>query len=224
LFRIDPAPYEAQVRQIEAQLKLAEINLERAGTLEQRQSGTLAAVQQREAERDTLRAQLDSAKWNPDKTTVRAPSDGFVTNVGLRKGARVAAFSVSAVMAFIETEDTAVGVQVQQIYARHISPGQPVELAFKFLPGRIYTGRVVALLQATAPGQQQTSGTAARPLDIQPAPFAVRIELDDRSIADRLPAGATGEAAIYTDSVKPTYIIRRVMIRMSAYLNYVIPF
>lgn len=224
LFRIDPAPYEAQVRQIEAQLKLAEINLERAGTLEQRQSGTLAAVQQREAERDALRAQLDSAKWNLDKTTVRAPSEGFVTNVGLRKGARVAAFPVNAVMAFIETEDTAVGVQVQQIYARHILPGQPVELAFKFLPGRIYTGRVVALLPATALGQQQTSGTAARPLNIQPAPFAVRIELDDRSIADRLPAGATGEAAIYTNSVKPTHIIRRVMIRMSAYLNYVIPF
>jgi multidrug resistance efflux pump len=127
-------------------------------------------------------------------------------------------------MAFIETEDTAVGVQVQQIYARHIAPGQPVELAFKFLPGRIYTGRVVALLPATALGQQQATGTAARPLNIQPAPFAVRVELDDRSIADRLPAGSTGEAAIYTNSVKPTHIIRRVMIRMSAYLNYVIPF
>jgi multidrug resistance efflux pump len=224
LFRIDPAPYEAQVRQIEAQLKLAEMNLERAGQLEQRQAGTLATLQQREAERDALRAQLDSAKWNLDKTTVRAPSDGFVTNVGLRKGARVAAFPVSAVMAFIETEDTAVAVQVQQIYARHISPGQPVELTFKFLPGRIYTGRVVALLPATALGQQQTSGTAARPLNIQPAPFPVRIELDDRSIADRLPAGTTGEAAIYTNSVKPTHIIRRVMIRMSSYLNYVIPF
>lgn len=223
LFRIDPAPYEAQVRQFEAQLKLAEINLARAGTLEQRQSGTLAALQQREAERDTLRAQLDSAKWNLDKTTVRAPSDGFVTNVGLRKGARVAAFPMSAVMAFIETEDTAVGVQVQQIYARHIAPGQPVELAFKFLPGRIYTGHVVALLPATALGQQQTSGTAARPLNIQPAPFVVRIELDDRTVADGLPAGATGEAAIYTASARPTHLIRRIMIRMSTYLNYVVP-
>jgi multidrug resistance efflux pump len=224
LFQIDPAPYQAQVRQIEAQLKLADMNLERAAQLEQRQSGALATEQQREAERDALRAQLDSARWDLDKTTVRAPSDGFVTNVGLRKGARVAALPLSPVMAFIETEDTSVGVQAQQIYARHISPGQPVELTFKFLPGRIYTGRVVALLAATALGQQQTTGTAARPLSIQPAPFAARIELDDRSIADRLPAGATGEAAIYTNSVKLTHIIRRIMIRMSAYLNYVIPF
>jgi RND family efflux transporter MFP subunit len=224
LFRIDPTPYEAQVRLIEAQLKLAQTNLERASQLEQRQSGTLATVQQREAEVEALRAQLDGAKWNLDKTVVRAPSDGFVTNVALRKGARVAAFPVAAVMAFIETEDTIVGVQVHQIYARHISPGQQAELAFKFLPGRVYSGRVVALLQATASGQGQAGGTAVQRINIQPAPFAVRVKLDDAAVATRLPAGTTGEAAIYTNSVKATHIIRRVMIRMSAYLDYVIPF
>jgi multidrug resistance efflux pump len=224
LFKIDPTPYEAQVRQIEAQLKLAQINLERARQLEQRQTGTLATLQQREAEVDALRAQLKAAKWNLEKTVVRAPTDGFVTNVGLRKGARVAAFPVAAVMAFIETADTIVGVQINQIYARHIAPGQPVEIAFKFLPGRVYNGHVVALLPATALGQGQASGTAVQPVNIQPAPFGVRVELDDSAIANRLPAGATGEAAIYTDSVRATHIIRRVMIRMTAYLNYVTPF
>jgi RND family efflux transporter MFP subunit len=224
LFRIDPATYEAQVRQIEAQLKLAEINLERASQLEQRQSGTLATLQQRQSELDQLRAQLDTAKWNLDKTVVRAPSDGFVTNVALRKGARVAAFPVNPVMAFIETSDTIVGVQVHQIYARHIAAGQPVELAFKFLPGKVYDGHVVALLQATAPGQQQTTGTAVRAINIQPAPFIVRVEMDNISIAAGLPAGTTGEAAIYTNSAQATHIIRRVMIRMSAYLDYVVPF
>jgi hypothetical protein len=33
---------------------------------------------------DQLKAQLDGAKWNLDKTTVRAPADGYVTNVALR--------------------------------------------------------------------------------------------------------------------------------------------
>jgi RND family efflux transporter MFP subunit len=223
LFRIDPTPYEAEVRKIEAQLKLAQINLERASQLEQRQAGTLATLQQREAEVGSLRAQLEAAKWNLDKTTVRAPSDGFVTNVGLRKGARVAAFPVSAVMAFIETSETIVGVQVQQIYARHITTGQPVELAFKFLPGKVYSGRVVALLQATELGQAQASGTAVS-IDVKTLPFAVRVELDDPSIASQLPAGTTGQGAIYTDSATATHIIRRVMMRMSAYLDYVIPF
>jgi len=224
LFRIDPTPYEAEVQKIEAQLKLAQINLERASQLEQRQAGTLATLQQREAEVASLRAQLEAAKWNLDKTTVRAPSEGFVTNIGLRKGARVAAFPVSAVMAFIETSDPIVGAQVQQIYARHITTGQPVELAFKFLPGKIYGGRVVALLPATELGQGRASGSAVQAIDVKPLPFVVRVELDDPSIASQLPAGTTGEAAIYTDSATATHIIRRVMIRMSTFLDYVIPF
>jgi RND family efflux transporter MFP subunit len=224
LFRIDPAPYDAQVRQVDAQLKLAQIELERSTQLERTQAGTLATLQQRQANVDSLRAQLEAANWNLDKTVVRAPADGFVTNIALRKGARVAALPLSPVMAFIETDETFVGALVHQIYARNIAPGQAVELAFKFEPGRIYKGRVVALLQATALGQQQPGGTAVQEVDVQPRPFAVRIALDDPGLADRLPAGATGEAAIYTGSMRPTHIIRRVMIRMNTFLNYVIPF
>lgn len=178
---------------------------------------------QRQAELDSLQAQLDGAKWNLDKTVVSAPSEGFVTNLTLRKGARVVAFPVAPVMAFIETDETLAGVQINQIFARYIAPGQPVELAFKFLPGKIYTGHVVALLQATPPGQLQVSGRAASPV-IQAAPFAVRIEIDDPTLAAQLPAGTVGEAAIYTETVKATHIIRRVMIRMTTYLDYVLPF
>ena len=224
LFRIDPAPYAAAVSQIKAQLKLAEINLERARELEKRQAGTLATLQQREAELDQLKAQLEVANWNLDKTVVRAPSDGFVTNVALRKGARVVAAPISAVMAFIETSETIIGVQVHQAYARNIAPGQQVEIAFKFLPGKVYTGRVVTFLQATALGQQAASGSAVRPIDILPVPFVVRVELDDGPTAALLPAGAIGEGAIYTQSASPTHVIRRIMIRMTAYMNYVLPF
>lgn len=42
-------------------------------------------------------------------------------------------------------------------------------------------------------------------------------------IARRLPAGATGTAAIFTDHVKVAHIIRRVMLRMTAILSYVNP-
>jgi multidrug resistance efflux pump len=224
LFRIDPVPYAATVKQVEAQLKLAEINLDRAKQLEQRQAGALATVQQREAEAEQFKAQLESARWNLGKTIVRAPSDGFVTNIGLRKGARVAAAPISAVMAFVETSETVVGVQVHQAYARNILPGQPVELAFKFIPGQIFTGRVVSLLQATAQGQVVTGGTAVRPLDIHHVPLVVRVQMDDQAAASSLPAGATGEAAIYTSSAAPTHVLRRIMLRMTGYLNYVLAF
>jgi multidrug resistance efflux pump len=224
LFSINPTPYEAQIRQVEAQLNLAQINLERARELEKRQAGTLAILQQREAEVDQLTAQLDAVRWNLDKTTARAPSDDFVTNVGLRKGARVTAFPMAAVMAFIETDETVIGVQIHQIYARHIAPGQAVEPAFKYLPGQILNARVVSLLPATAIGQGLASGSALQAINIQPVPFGVRVELENPEVATQIPAGSTGETAIYTDSVTMTHLIRRVMIRMSSYLNYILPF
>src|ERR1700756_1887116 len=88
LFRIDPVPYEAPVRAIEAQLKLSATRLAQMTQLFERDSGRGFDVEQRQSEVDQLKAQLESAKWNLDKTTVRAPADGYVTNLALRKGAR----------------------------------------------------------------------------------------------------------------------------------------
>ena len=124
---------------------------------------------------------------------MRAPADGYVTNLTLRKGARVANLPLAPVMAFIDTSETIIGVEIQQIDARYVEPGQPVEVTFKFMPGTVYTGKVEAVLQAIASGQLQRSGTAVAPTAIQSAPFVVRVRLDDTDFANRLPAGATGD-------------------------------
>ena len=224
LFRIDPVPYEAQVRSLEAQLRFQELRLAQMTQLQERGTGRRADVEERQAEVDRLQAQLDGAKWNLDATVVRAPADGFVTNLALRKGARVANLPLAPVMAFIDTSDTIVGVAVPQIGARFIAPGQEVELTFKFKPGQIYTGRVEAVLQAVATGQIQVSGVAIAPQAAQTAPFVVRVALDDKEFANSLPAGSSGDAAIFTDRVRITYIIRKIMLRQIAILNYVNPF
>ena len=39
-----------------------------------------------------------------------------------------------------------------------------------------------------------------------------------------LPGGAVDMAAIYTDSIKATHIIRRVMMRLQAWMNYIDPY
>ncbi len=224
LFRIDPVPYQAQVDAIEAQLKLSTTRLAQMTQLFERDSGRGFDVEQRQSEVDQLKAQLESAKWNLDKTVVRAPADGYATNVALRKGARVANLPLSPVMAFIDTSDTLLGVEITQNDARFIKAGQPVEITFKFEPGVVRTGKVETILQAVSTGQTQVSGTAVAPREIQSAPFVVRVRLDDEALARRLPAGSTGTAAIFTEAVKPTHIIRRVLLRQIAILNYVNPF
>ncbi|MDB5617031.1 efflux RND transporter periplasmic adaptor subunit [Tardiphaga sp.] len=224
LFRIDPVPYEAQVKGIEAQLKLSDMRLAQMTQLFERDAGRGFDVEQRQSEVDQLNAQRDSARWNLDKTIVRAPADGYVTNLALRKGAWVANLPLTPVMAFIDTSDTIVGVEIAQNDARYLRAGQPVEVTFKFLPGKVYTGRVESILQAVATGQAQTSGVAVMPKAIQSASFVARVKPDDAGIAALLPAGSVGEAAIFTDHVKATHIIRKVLLRQIAILNYVNPF
>jgi RND family efflux transporter MFP subunit len=222
LFRIDPVPYDAQVKAIEAQLKLSATRLAQMTQLFERDSGRGFDVEQRQSEVDQLKAQLESAKWNLDKTTVRAPGDGYVTNVALRKGARVANLALTPVMAFIDTSDTLIGVEIAQNDARYIRPGQAVEITFKFLPGHVYGGKVESVLQAIATGQLQTSGTAAMPRAIEAAPFVARIVLDDAALARSLPAGSTGDAAIFTDHLKATHVVRKVLLRQTA-IRLIIP-
>jgi multidrug resistance efflux pump len=224
LFKIDPTPYGAQVKTIEAQLKLSKTRLAQMTQLFERDSGRGFDVEQRQSEVDQLSGQLQAAQWNLDKTVVRAPAAGYVTNLALRKGARVANLPMAPAMAFIDTSNTVIGVEIAQIDARYVEPGQAVEISFKFLPGRVYTGRVESVLQAIATGQTQTSGLAVAPKGIETAPFVVRVALDDAEFAKRLPAGATGMAAIFTDHVKVSHIIRRVLLRQIAILNCVNPF
>jgi RND family efflux transporter MFP subunit len=224
LFKIGPTPYEAEIKTVEAKLKLSSTRLAQMTQLFERDSGRGFDVEQRQSEVDQLKGQLEGAQWNLDKTTVRAPADGYVTNLALRKGARVSNLPLSPVMAFIDTSSTIIGVEINQIDARYIKPGQESEVTFKFAPGRIYSGKVESVLQAIAPGQAQTSGTAVAPRAIEAAPFIVRVRLDDADFASRLPAGSVGTAAIYTDRLKPTHVIRRVILRQIAILNYVNPF
>lgn len=224
LFRIDPTPFQAQVDAIQAQLTLQETRLSQMTELQTHGTGRAFDVEERQASVDQLRAQLEGARWNLEKTTVRAPADGYVTNVALRKGARVSSLPLSPVMAFIDTSDTIVGVEVNQIDARYLAPGQPVELTFKMTPGTVQTGKVESILQAISTGQVRTSGTAVAPSAVMAAPFVVRVRLDDEAYARALPAGSVGTAAIFTDRVAAAHVIRKVLLRQIAITNYVNPF
>ena len=214
LFRIDPTPFQATVvMRLAAQLKFEETRLAEMRQLAQANAGRVFDVEQREATVDQLKAQLAGAQYNLDQTVVRAPSGGYVTNLALRKGARVATLPLAPAMAFIDTSETILGIEVAQIDSRYVAPGQPVEVTFKFLPGEVHAGKVVAVVQAISTGQVQASGSATMPRQLTAAPFVVRVKLDDDKLAASLPAGAIGDAAIFTDHIKAAHIIRKVLLR-----------
>ena len=74
-------------------------------------------------------------------------------------------------------------------------------------------------MQAVVTGQIQTSGLAIAPQGVQALRLVVRIALDDKEVANRLPAGSTGDAAVFTDRVRIAHIICKLMLRQIAILN-----
>ena len=223
LFKIDPTTFEAAVTSTNAQLEYQKLRLEQYTELEQKAAGTKFQVEETAARVQQLEAELEQAKWNLNETTVRAPSEGYVTYLALRPGQRVVTFPLQPAMTFIDTSSKVVGVQIHQIYQRHLRVGQLVEIAFKSRPGKIFTGKVEAVILVTNEGQTVISGTVPDTQKVQAEPFFIRVGLDDKSAEKQLPGGSAGTAAIYTDSAGMTHIIRKVMIRMETYLNYINP-
>nr|WP_319947261.1 HlyD family secretion protein [uncultured Shimia sp.] len=172
------------------------------------------------AEAETKLAQ---AQWNLDQATVRAPSDGYVTNLALTVGQRVVSLPFAPAMAFVDTSEVKPVAQIQQIYLRHISPGQSVEIAMKTRPGKLIFGTVESIVPSVSTGQAIVSGSIASAVQISPEPFLVRINITNPEDDAFMAPGTVGSVAIYTESVGATHVIRKVMMRMTAILNYLNP-
>lgn len=168
-------------------------------------------------------ARLEQAQWNLDQTSVRAPSDGYVTNLALGLGQRVTTLPLAPAMVFVDTSEKVIQTDIHQIYLRHLEPGQTVELAFKSMPGKILFGTIDQILDVSSQGQASTSGAVFQTGQIVSEPFAVKIVLDNPEDYDHLSPGTAGNSAIYTNSMAATHVIRKVMIRMTSNLNFLNP-
>jgi hypothetical protein len=227
LFTIDPTIYQATVDQLEANLALSRTRLDQSERLFSRGAGSEYDVQRYRAEVLAYEAQLQSARWNLDSCVVTAPGDGYPIGVTLETGNRVS--NLTSSMAYVVTSRNMI-IGIPQIYTRHIRVGQPVEIAMKLYPGKILTGTVKGLAMMTPQGQLPPSGQVPLAPTGQdpPAPFGVIVEPSEESLVlidefGKLPGGATGTAAIYTESAQFSQVIRKVIIRLEMWMNYVNP-
>lgn len=224
LFKIDPTQYQASVSAIAAKLQLAKLRLQENKSLVSSGAGNRFDLEKAQADLAEFTQQMVSMQYDLDQTIVRAPSDGTIVNMQLRPGAFVAAFPIASVMTFME--DT------PQIYAlfsqnelHQIEVGNEAEFYVPSFPGEILKARVESVILAEGQGQLNASGnlpnTGLR--DIAPNRFAVKLAMDDRHAQLLLPAGAVGDGAVYTNHLAFLHVIRKVMLRVSTKLNYIIP-
>ncbi len=235
LFKIDPKPYQDKIDKLQASLKLAQANLARAKQLFARKLGPEIDVDRFASETDQLTAELSRAEYDLEQTIVRAPGDGYVVGLSLRPGQRVVNMPLRGWMSFVNLDQNKVVIGINQNTARHVKIGQTAEVTFKILPGKIFNANVERIAPITPQGQLAPSGNvplAPNPQDA-PLPLAIILTLDEHAFMEaglsemnltNVPGGAFGTGAIYTNSSKVTHIIRKVMLRMDAWLNYIIPY
>jgi multidrug resistance efflux pump len=174
------------------------------------------------AQVDTTTAQLANARWELSQTTVVAPGNGTMVNVMLRPGFFVAGMPFNEVMTFVDHE--------YQIYAlfgqnelHQVDPGNEVEIALDTYPGRIIKAHVDSVIWAQGQGQLDASGDLPRTVaSAAPGRFPVKLLVGERDRELFLAAGARGSAAIYTAHLSMVHIIRKVLLRVSSYLDYII--
>lgn len=169
-----------------------------------------------------LRAELRDAEYNLELTTVRAPGPGFVTQLGLRPGMYVVPAPFRPVMVFVHQDDRELAAAFQQNAIQRVRPGDEAEVAFDGVPGRIFKGKVTRVLDAIATGQFQAGGALQDMGERPPGGRAVAIiHLDEDMSAYKLPGGAAAQVAVYTPFAHHFAIIRKVLLRMRSWQNYV---
>jgi multidrug resistance efflux pump len=168
-------------------------------------------------------AELANAKWELSQTTYHAPANGTVVALTLRPGAMAVPLPMAPAMNFVEDEQWILAIY-RQNEVRKIKPGQEAEVAFKMYPGRIVKCKVDSIMWATAQGQLPigSMNAAGGVAPVPPECLAVRLLPDAKDKDIFLAAGAHGAGAVFTDSGHMIHILRKVIVRVGAKLDWLI--
>ncbi|MCE9792933.1 HlyD family secretion protein [Shewanella indica] len=168
-----------------------------------------------------IAAMLEKARFNLEETSMHAPSDGYVTQLTLRPGMMVVPMPFRPVMTFVHQEERFFVGAFRQNSLLRLKPGFKAELIFRALPGKVFQAEVVEVLPAIGESQVQAQGQlyGSSQIRLNGRPLVKLKPLDDLS-QYHLPLGTNVEIAIYSDSFEHVSIMRKVLIRMKSWQNY----
>lgn len=212
LFQIDPTPWKIAEMNADAKLAKAQSDLSRASHEVERRRGlsqnfisaedldtanmTLKAAQ---ANFDAAKAEREHARWQLAQTNVKAPVDGWVTNLSTRVGNYAAVGH--PVFALIDSHSFYVVGYFEETKLRHISEGDRADVVL-YSDDKKLQGHVSSIGRAIHDQSLATDGKLVA--DIKPTiPWVrlaqrvpVRIELDALPADTVLVAGTTCTVSI----------------------------
>jgi multidrug resistance efflux pump len=127
-------------------------------------------------------------------------------------------------MVFVHTSgrDQAVGAAFQQNAPQRVKSGDDAEIAFDAVPGRVFRGKVHDVLDAIATGQLQPTGVLQ---DFGATTSGGRamgtIDIEEDISSYQIPLGAAAQVAIYTKHFEHLALLRRILLRMRSWENFV---
>jgi multidrug resistance efflux pump len=171
--------------------------------------------------RETM-ALLDKARYDLDQTIVRAPTDGYVPQVVLRPGQMATATRLMPLMMFVAEERPTLVATFSQKVISYIKPGMEAEVVFKQQPGRSYKLKVRRVLTAVREGELDAGGQILTTTPESSHGYIPIVFDYDEDVANlKLPVGAQASVAVYTDNIHALSILRKIVIRIKSWENYV---
>lgn len=235
LFKIKPDDYQIAVDTAKSALDQARNRYAAAKREYDRNLGLLQSdtisKQQADLARDSAVVALDeqhrlesilaNAQYDLDRTVVKAPTDGFVTQMRVEPGTMAVPMPLSPVMTFVNDREKFFIAAFKQNVLQELHPGNTVEIAFDAVPGKIFTGEVDRVLPVIAEGQLAPGANLlSMTTPLKAGRVAVLVKITSDLSAYQIPAGAAAQACVYTGKAKPTEIIRKILLRMESWKNY----
>jgi multidrug resistance efflux pump len=126
-------------------------------------------------------------------------------------------------MTFVENDFQVIALYNQN-ELHQVEPGDEAEIALETYPGRIIKASVDSIVWAQGQGQIPMSATLPQTgtYALPPGRFAVRLSIADRDKDLFLAAGAHGHGAIYTQHGHHIHIVRKVILRVGSFLNWLV--
>jgi multidrug resistance efflux pump len=145
-----------------------------------------------------------------------------VLQLFLREGMMAVPLPLRPVMVFQHDEPPELVASFLQNSAQRVEEGSEAEVILPAVPGRFFKAKVEGVGAVIPEGQLQASGTLVSPESIKSeGRVMVRIRFQEDVSRFRIVPGSTGNVAIYSHHMHHLGILRKVLLRMKSWLNFV---
>jgi len=167
---------------------------------------------------------LSQARLNFERTVVRAPQDGLVTDVRVNKGNYANASAPQ--MTFIAVDNVWIQADFTENNLGNIKAGDRVEIVFDVLPGEVYSGTVrelgfgVSVNSAPLGSLPTINNNQGWLRAAQRYPVLVDFNLGAQQTAVRLRVGSQATVVVFTGDNALINTLARLQIWLSSILTY----